>query len=110
VPPGTYVVRLAGRPTVIGGQPFDPVLADPDGGDRTVDVPDDLNGRFEVAPIIVEPERHRIFGTVRTSPGGPGAPFAQVRVLDARGNLIAMLQTDRDGDYEYRAPAAGRGM
>jgi hypothetical protein len=108
VPPGTYVVRLSGPPAVIGGQPFEPVLADPDEGDRTIEVPDDVNERAEVAPILVEPQRHRIFGTVRTSPEGPGAPFAQVRVLDTRGNLLATLQTDRDGNYEFRAAAAGR--
>jgi hypothetical protein len=106
VQPGAYVVQLAHIPVLLGGQSWEPVLADADEGSRAVEVP--ANTVVSVQPIVLEPERHRIFGTVRTAPGGPGVPFAELRVLDARGNPLATLQADRNGAYEYRAPGAGR--
>lgn len=106
VRPGLYVLALAQIPVVLGNERLEPVLADPDEGRRVVRVP--VNARVPVQPILLERERHRIFGTVRTSPGGPGAAFAELRVLDGRGNLLATLQADRNGDYEYRADTPGR--
>lgn len=103
---GQFVVELAQDPAPVNGQAFEPVVADPEGGRREVTV---ATGQPDpVPPILVEPERHRIFGRVQTRPGGPGAAFAKVRVLDERGNLLATVEADRNGDYEFRTDQPGR--
>jgi hypothetical protein len=104
---GDFVVELAQDPVPLRGHPWEPVLADPDGGRRTVRVPAGVP-EVAVRPILLEPERHRIFGRVQARPGGPGAAFARVRVLDERGNHLSTVEADRNGDYEFRAPGPGR--
>jgi len=106
VRPGPYVLALAKDPVIVGNDRMEPIVTDRDRGRRAVQVP--VNARVAVQPILLEPERHRISGTVRTSPGGPGIPFAELRILDGRGNPLATVQADRKGEYEYRADRPGR--
>jgi 5-hydroxyisourate hydrolase-like protein (transthyretin family) len=103
---GTYEVAPAQDPVPVNGEPFEPVVADPNEGKRTVVV--STAEPVSVPPILLEPERHRIFGKVQTRPGGPGAAFAKVQVFDERGNRIATVEADRNGDYEFRTGKPGR--
>lgn len=104
---GSYVVSLEKSPVKVGSERLEPVLADPDGGRREVSIPANVNVLQEVAPILLERERHRIFGTVRRSPGGPPVPFAKILVLDPQGEEVARLEADRNGAYEFRADEPG---
>jgi hypothetical protein len=108
---GTYEVAPAQDPVPVDGKPFEPVVADPTAGRRTVEVSEEEESKadaVDAGTILLEPERHRIFGKVQTRPGGPGAAFAKVRVFDERGNLRATVEADRNGDYEFRTDEPGR--
>jgi Carboxypeptidase regulatory-like domain len=103
---GGYLLRLEQVPSPDGqGTTWEPVVADAKGGQRTVVVRPGT--QTKVDSVLLEPERHRVFGTVRTRPDGPPVPFAEVRVRDLRGNTVAALQADVDGEYEFRSPTAG---
>jgi hypothetical protein len=102
VKPGGYVVELEQIPFQLAGQDWEPV--DGDSGARPVTVE---KTSVNVEPLLVQPERHLIFGKV-TRPDGSPAAFLPVRVLDDQNQELVAVQTDIDGNYEAEVAREGR--
>jgi hypothetical protein len=102
VTPGNYVAELEEIPFQLAGQDWEPV--DGDSGARPVTV---AGTSVNVEPLLVQPERHLIFGRV-TRPDGSPAAFVPVRVLDDLNQEVVAVQTDFDGNYAAEVAREGR--
>jgi hypothetical protein len=100
--PGLYLVDLEQRPFDLNKQRWEPVVGDT--GVREVTVED---RSVDVEPLLVQPERHRIFGTVARPDDSP-VRFIPVHILNDEGQDVIAVETDFDGNYEADVAQAGR--
>ncbi|QFG23824.1 MFS transporter [Actinomadura sp. WMMB 499] len=74
---------------------------------RPVALPVEVGGSGQTAQDVEMPPGARVRGTVRTEAGEPVAD-ARVTIVDAAGNVVAMMITGPDGEYAFADLTGGQ--
>jgi hypothetical protein len=101
VPAGTFVVQAKMRSQ--DGRQWEPVESSP----ATQKITVQAGTNTSVPDFTLEPEIHKICGTVTSITDGAALVAVPIQVQDPSGNVLANVYTNEQGYYEWIAPAEG---